>query len=39
MSQRPNILILHSDEHSFRFLSARNRERVVNPVARPHWMV
>ena len=35
MSERPNILILHSDEHSFRFLSARSRERGGEPCHTP----
>jgi choline-sulfatase len=35
MSDRPNILVLHSDEHSFRFLSARSRERGGEPCHTP----
>ena len=35
MADRPNILVLHSDEHSFRFLSARNRERGGEPCHTP----
>lgn len=31
MPSRPNILFLHSDEHSFRFLSARSRDRGGEP--------
>lgn len=32
---KPNILFLHSDEHSFRYLSARSRERGGEPVHTP----
>mgnify|MGYP001234078078 FL=1 len=32
---KPNILFLHSDEHSFRYLSARSRERGGEPVNTP----
>ena len=35
MSERPNVLILHSDEHSFRFLSARPRARGGEPCQTP----
>ena len=35
MSERPNVLILHSDEHSFRFLSARSRARGGEPCQTP----
>lgn len=35
MADRPNILVLHSDEHSFRFLSARSRERGGEPCQTP----
>ena len=35
MSKSPNILILHSDEHSFRFLSARSHERGGEPCHTP----
>jgi len=32
---RPNILFMHSDEHSFRYLSARSRENGGEPVNTP----
>lgn len=35
MPDKPNILFLHSDEHSFRYLSARSRERGGEPVQTP----
>ena len=35
MPEHPNILILHSDEHSFRFLSARSREQGGEPCHTP----
>ncbi|MEM6992275.1 MAG: sulfatase-like hydrolase/transferase, partial [Myxococcota bacterium] len=35
MSQRPNFLILHSDEHSFRCLSSRSKNRGGEPVNTP----
>ena len=35
MSDRPNILILLSDEHSFRFLSARSSEQGGEPCCTP----
>ena len=35
MSTRPNILFLHSDEHSFRFLSARAKARGGEPCRTP----
>jgi choline-sulfatase len=35
MANEPNILVLHSDEHSFRYLSARSRERGGEPVHTP----
>jgi choline-sulfatase len=35
MSDCPNILVLHSDEHSFRFLSAHSRERGGEPCQTP----
>lgn len=35
MPERPNVLILHSDEHSFRFLSARSRARGGEPCQTP----
>ena len=35
MDDKPNILFLHSDEHSFRYLSARSRERGGEPVRTP----
>lgn len=35
MSERPNILFLLSDEHSFRFLSARTSERGGEPCRTP----
>ncbi|MDP6038372.1 MAG: sulfatase-like hydrolase/transferase, partial [Candidatus Latescibacteria bacterium] len=35
MADRPNILVLHSDEHSFRFLSARSRARGGEPCQTP----
>ena len=35
MRDRPNILLLHSDEHSFRFLSSRPRERGGEPCHTP----
>ncbi len=35
MPSRPNILFLHSDEHSFRFLSARSRDRGGEPCRTP----
>ncbi len=35
MSNRPNIIILLSDEHSFRFLSARSSERGGEPCRTP----
>ena len=31
----PNILFLHSDDHSFRYLSARSREKGGEPVNTP----
>ena len=35
MSNRPNILFLHSDEHSYRFLSSRPREKGGEPCHTP----
>jgi len=35
MSNQPNILVLHSDEHSYRFLSNRSRERGGEPCQTP----
>jgi len=35
MADKPNILFLHSDEHSFRYVSARSRERGGEPVHTP----
>lgn len=35
MPDRPNILFLFSDEHSFRFLSSRSRERGGEPCSTP----
>jgi len=35
VSDRPNILFLMSDEHSFRFLSSRSRERGGEPCRTP----
>ncbi|MDP6778712.1 MAG: sulfatase-like hydrolase/transferase [Candidatus Latescibacteria bacterium] len=35
MSSRPNVLFLHSDEHSFRFLSSRGRDRGGEPCHTP----
>ena len=35
MANQPNVLILHSDEHSFRFLSARSKERGGEDVDTP----
>jgi len=35
MPDRPNILFLFSDEHSFRFLSSRSRERGGEPCRTP----
>ena len=35
MSDRPNFLFLFSDEHSFRFLSARSRDRGGEPCRTP----
>lgn len=35
MAEKLNILFLHSDEHSFRYLSARSRERGGEPVHTP----
>ena len=32
---KPNILFLHSDEHSFRYLSARSRDRGGEPCSTP----
>ena len=35
MSNRPNILFLHSDEHSYRCLSSRPREKGGEPCHTP----
>ena len=35
MANQPNILFLHSDEHSFRFLSARSKNRGGEPCQTP----
>ena len=35
MPEQPNILFIHSDEHSFRYLSARTRERGGEPCRTP----
>ena len=35
MPDRPNVLFLHSDEHSFRFLSSRSRDRGGEPCHTP----
>jgi choline-sulfatase len=35
MADQPNILVLHSDEHSFRFLSARSEARGGEPCQTP----
>ncbi|MCZ6636441.1 MAG: sulfatase-like hydrolase/transferase [bacterium] len=35
MPDQPNILVLHSDEHSFRFLSARSKEQGGEPCQTP----
>ena len=35
MADKPNILFLHSDEHSFRYVSARSRERGGESVHTP----
>ena len=35
MPDQPNILVLHSDEHSFRFLSALSREQGGEPCQTP----
>ena len=35
MSDRPNILVIHSDEHSFRYLSHRSHEHGGEPVHTP----
>jgi len=35
MHQRPNVLFLLSDEHSYRYLSARSYDRGGEPVHTP----
>ncbi len=35
MSTHPNVLFIHSDEHSFRYLSARSRDRGGEPCHTP----